>query len=144
MVQDLPAKYYNGLGLYGMIYPARLYSRFLQACTIHVHLLRLEDERGADLVAGIVELGGVERQTEAESGARVELGAVGKGRNTTVIDLGLQEMSASYLNREARPTFAKLRGSSLYLEATSRPLGLPFCTSYAALAPTSTELFTFW
>lgn len=40
-------------------------------------------------MAGLVELGGVERETETKSGARVDLGVVGKGSNTTVVDLGL-------------------------------------------------------
>ena len=51
--------------------------------------LTLEDEAGADLVASLVELVGVERKTNAEGGTGVELGVVGKGSNTTVVDLGL-------------------------------------------------------
>ena len=51
--------------------------------------LTLEGERGADLVASLVELGGVEGKTEAEGGAGVELGAVGKGGDTAVVDLDL-------------------------------------------------------
>lgn len=51
--------------------------------------LTLESERGTDLVAGLVELGGVEGKTEAEGGAGVELGAVGKGGDTAVVDLDL-------------------------------------------------------
>ena len=51
--------------------------------------LTLEGEGGADLVAGLVELGGVEGKTEAEGGAGVELGAVGKGGDTAVVDLDL-------------------------------------------------------
>jgi hypothetical protein len=57
--------------------------------SFHVIHLTLEGERGADLVASLVELGGVEGQTEAESGAGVELGAVGKGGDTAVVDLDL-------------------------------------------------------
>lgn len=55
--------------------------------------LTLEGERGADLVAGLVELGGVERKAEAEGGASVELGAVGEGSDTAVVDLGLSYVS---------------------------------------------------
>lgn len=51
--------------------------------------LTLEGERGADLVAGLVELGGVEGEAEAEGGAGVELGAVGEGSNAAVVDLDL-------------------------------------------------------
>jgi len=51
--------------------------------------LTLEGERGADLVASLVELGGVEGKAEAEGGAGVELGAVGKGGDTAVVDLDL-------------------------------------------------------
>lgn len=51
--------------------------------------LTLEGEGSADLVAGLVELGGVEGETEAEGGAGVELGAVGEGGDTTVVDLDL-------------------------------------------------------
>lgn len=40
-------------------------------------------------MSGLVELLSIERQTETEGGASVELGAVGKGRNTAVVDLGL-------------------------------------------------------
>jgi hypothetical protein len=40
-------------------------------------------------VASLVELGGVEGETEAEGGAGVELGAVGKGGDTAVVDLDL-------------------------------------------------------
>jgi len=40
-------------------------------------------------VAGLVELLGVERETETDGGPGVELGAVGEGRDTAVVDLGL-------------------------------------------------------
>jgi len=40
-------------------------------------------------VAGLVELGGVEGETETEGGAWVESGVVGESSNTTVVDLGL-------------------------------------------------------
>ena len=62
------------------IYDACLHERFC---------LTLEDEAGADLVASLVELVGVERETNTEGGASVELGVVGEGSNTTVVDLGL-------------------------------------------------------
>jgi hypothetical protein len=65
---------------------------FLIYRTVHliffIHLT-LEGKGGADLVAGLVELGGVEGETEAEGGAGVELGAVGKGGDTAVVDLDL-------------------------------------------------------
>ena len=62
--------------------------RTVQLIFFIIHLA-LEGERGADLVAGLVELGGVEGKTEAEGGAGVELGAVGKGGDTAVVDLDL-------------------------------------------------------
>ena len=40
-------------------------------------------------MASLVELGSVEGKTEAEGGAGVELGAVGKGGDTAVVDLDL-------------------------------------------------------
>jgi hypothetical protein len=65
---------------------------FLIYRTVHliffIHLT-LEGKGGADLVAGLVELGGVEGETEAEGGASVELGAVGKSGDTAVVDLDL-------------------------------------------------------
>ena len=51
--------------------------------------LTLEGKGSADLVASLVELGGVKGETEAEGGAGVELGAVGKGGDTAVVDLDL-------------------------------------------------------
>ena len=66
---------------------------FLIYRTVHliffIQHLTLEGKGGADLVAGLVELGGVEGETEAEGGASVELGAVGKGGDTAVVDLDL-------------------------------------------------------
>lgn len=62
--------------------------RTVQLIFFIIHLA-LEGERGADLVAGLVELGGVEGETEAEGGAGVELGAVGEGGDTAVVDLDL-------------------------------------------------------
>lgn len=40
-------------------------------------------------MASLVELGGVEGETEAEGGAGVELGAVSEGGDATVVDLDL-------------------------------------------------------
>jgi len=40
-------------------------------------------------VASLVELVGVERKTNTEGGASVELGVVGESSNTAVVDLGL-------------------------------------------------------
>lgn len=44
-------------------------------------------------MAGLVELGGVKGETETEGGAGVELGAVGKGGDTAVVDLDLLVLS---------------------------------------------------
>jgi hypothetical protein len=116
---------------------ARKKDSFLIYRTVHliffIHLT-LEGERGADLVTGLVELGGVEGKAEAEGGASVELGAVGKGGNTAVVDLDLwvnmlvkwNKLKQQILRKH---TLAKVRGSSLYLEASSRPAGLPLWTS---------------
>jgi hypothetical protein len=79
-------------------------------------------------VASLVELLGVERQAETDGGAGVELGAVGKGRDTAVVDLGLQKQSVLFVSEQPNVygilTLAKLRGSSLYLLASSRPEAL--------------------
>lgn len=40
-------------------------------------------------MASLVKLLGVEGQTQTDGGASVELGAVGEGRDTAVVDLGL-------------------------------------------------------
>lgn len=40
-------------------------------------------------MASLVELVGIKGETEAEGGASVELGAVGEGSDTAVVDLGL-------------------------------------------------------
>lgn len=55
---------------------------------ISIHLT-LEGKGGADLVASLVELGGVKGETEAEGGAGVELGAVSESGDTAVVDLDL-------------------------------------------------------
>ena len=51
--------------------------------------LTLESQAGADLVAGLVQLLGVEGEAETDGGASVELGAVGESGDTAVVDLGL-------------------------------------------------------
>ena len=58
--------------------------------------LTLEGKGSADLVASLVELGGVKGETEAEGGAGVELGAVGESGDTTVVDLGLLEIVSKF------------------------------------------------
>ena len=75
-------------------------------------------------MASLVQLVGIKRQAETESGARVDLGVVGQSGDTTVVELDLKggRMSiTSYINQL---TLAKDRGSSLYLLATSRPTEL--------------------
>jgi hypothetical protein len=71
-----------------------LYKQSLARCIRPIVFLKqqrltLEGEGSTDLVAGLVELGGVEGETKAEGGAGVELGAVGKGGDTAVVDLDL-------------------------------------------------------
>lgn len=92
--------------------------------------LTLEGQAGTDLVASLVELGSVKRETETESGATVELGVVGKGSNTAVVDLGLwfvvcQLTVFCRLDIFLILTLAKETGSSLYLLATSSATFLP-------------------
>jgi hypothetical protein len=75
------------------IYPI-LYKQSLSRCNRPIFVLKtrrltLEGEGSTDLVASLVELGGVEGETEAEGGAGVELSAVGKGGDTAVVDLDL-------------------------------------------------------
>ena len=110
--------------------------------------LTLEGKGSADLVASLVELGGVKGETEAEGGAGVELGAVGKGGDTTVVDLDLQRVSLVSNEKYGRKmrvrTLAKETGSMRYLLATSRPTVLPVLEFQVALAPASTWLLTLW
>jgi hypothetical protein len=54
-----------------------------------VERLALKGEAGAELVAGLVQLLGIERATNTESQTGVDLGVVGEGRNAEVVDLGL-------------------------------------------------------
>jgi hypothetical protein len=51
--------------------------------------LTLKGEAGAKLVAGLVQLLGIERSANTERQTRVDLGVVGEGRNAGVVDLGL-------------------------------------------------------
>lgn len=44
-------------------------------------------------MAGLVELLGIERATDAKGQAAVDLGVVGEGSNTEVVDLGLEGFS---------------------------------------------------
>ena len=48
-----------------------------------------QGSKTTNLVGGLVELLGVERSANAESDALTEENVVGKGSNTTVVDLGL-------------------------------------------------------
>ena len=96
-------------------------------------------------MAGLVQLLGIERATNAEGQTAVDLGVVGEGSNAEVVDLGLELVSwynfwGSILIR----TLAKEAGSSLYLAASSRPTLEPDLESQVALAPASTAGLTFW
>lgn len=51
--------------------------------------LTLEGEARADLVTSLVQLLGVEGSSDTEGEAGVDLGVVGDGSNTGVVDLGL-------------------------------------------------------
>lgn len=51
--------------------------------------LTLKGEGCTNLVAGLVELLGIERSTNAKGEALVDLGVVCEGENTAVADLGL-------------------------------------------------------
>ena len=55
--------------------------------------LTLEGKAGAELVAGLVELLGIERAANAEGQTAVDLGVVGEGGNAEVVDLGLRMVS---------------------------------------------------
>jgi hypothetical protein len=71
-----------------------LYKQSLSRCNrpivfLTTRRLTLKGEGSTDLVASLVELGGVEGEAEAEGGAGVELSAVGKGGDTAVVDLDL-------------------------------------------------------
>lgn len=57
----------------------------------YLKALCLEDEAGADLVGGLVELLGIERGTEAEGDTRAEEDVVGNSGDTTVVDLDLYD-----------------------------------------------------
>ena len=64
---------------------------------IHIIRLTLEGEASAELVAGLVELLGIERAANAEGQTAVDLGVVGEGSNTEVVDLGLRTVSCADL-----------------------------------------------
>jgi len=51
--------------------------------------LTLERKAGAELVAGLVQLLGVEGAADAEGKTGVDLGVVGQRGDTTVVDLSL-------------------------------------------------------
>jgi len=51
--------------------------------------LTLKGEAGAELVAGLVQLLGIERATNTKSQTAVDLGVVGEGSNAEIVDLGL-------------------------------------------------------
>jgi hypothetical protein len=55
--------------------------------------LSLKGEAGAELVAGLVQLLGIERATNTKGQTAVDLGVVGEGRNAEVVDLGLYIVS---------------------------------------------------
>jgi hypothetical protein len=107
--------------------------------------LTLEGEAGAELVAGLVQLLGIERATNTEGQTAVDLGVVGEGSNSKVVDLGLYGISMNALvHTRDHHTLAKDAGSSLYLAASSRPTLLPDFESQTARAPASTAGLTRW
>lgn len=97
-------------------------------------------------MSSLVELLGIERGTETEGDTRAEENVVGDGSNTAVVDLDLiSDISIQPLFQPiAIHTLAKETGSSLYLDATSRPTWLPLLESQVALAPASTCELTLW
>lgn len=111
----------------------------------HSIRLTLKGEAGAELVAGLVQLLGIERATNAEGQTAVDLGVVGEGSNAEVVDLGLETVSSpDFREVVVIRTLAKEAGSSLYLAASSRPTLEPDLESQVALAPASTAGLTFW
>lgn len=66
---------------------------FFLYSAIHMRLLirrlTLKGEAGAELVAGLVQLLGIERAANTKGQAAVDLGVVGQGSNAEVVDLGL-------------------------------------------------------
>jgi hypothetical protein len=54
-----------------------------------LYTLCFEDEGGADLVGGLVELLGIKGAADAEGDTGAEENVVGDGCDTTVVDLGL-------------------------------------------------------
>ena len=107
--------------------------------------LTLEGEAGAKLVAGLVQLLGIERATDAKGQAAVHLCVVGEGGNAEVVDLGLPKLSdVSHATVRVLLTLAKEAGSILYLAASSRPTAPWDLESQVARAPASTAVLTFW
>lgn len=94
--------------------------------------LALESQAGANLVASLVELVRVERQTQTEGGAAVDLGVVGQSCDSAVVDFDLDcqfSRTVSIYTTDRIRTFANDTGSSLYLLASSRPTSLRDCRS---------------
>jgi len=100
-------------------------------------------------VGGLVELLGIEGGAESEGDTGAEENVVGKGSDTTVVDLDLLihvlEIILQWQNDgSGELTLAKETGSSLYLLATSSPTAFPLFESHEALAPASTCELTLW
>lgn len=108
--------------------------------------LTLKGEAGAELVASLVELLGIERAANAESQSAVDLGVVRERGNAEVVDLGLfcVKFQSSPITEGPSRTLAKEAGSSLYLAASSRPTLEPDFESQVARAPASTAGLTRW
>ena len=65
-------------------------SRRTRSCFVQsFQCLTLKGEACAELVAGLVELLGIERAANTKGQPRVDLGVVGEGCNAEVVDLGL-------------------------------------------------------
>lgn len=59
--------------------------------------LCVEGEGSTNLVVGLVELLGIEGSSNAEVDTRAEENVVGNSGNTTVVDLGLYDVSMEFL-----------------------------------------------
>lgn len=115
--------------------------------------LTLEREAGADLVAGLVELLGVEGDADAEGEALIDLGVVREGEEAAVVDLGLDiSISLAFPSPRtpyhrvgtSKPTLANDAGSILYLDAISTPTAELVLVSYVAFTPASVVALTLW